>query len=224
VSEEGKKGEEAAETKEKALAREAAPYDINEERHRLVAIEASVPLVLLASPLFLPFDGNKSLLSQMLRYPEVLVVALGIGFWPIFLGIVGAIRGRKREAPGKLLFGVPAVVLALISLVATGITGTVLVVELASERYHRFEPIVVPFFLLCALALFVAVRAFWRKGFRRFNHLVACAWLLATAMVLGLFVSDSSMFSPPVAGEWVFLFAIAALAPLLTFAFAPRRA
>jgi hypothetical protein len=195
-----------------------APLDLSEERHRLLAMAAGVPLVLLASPLVLPFGGDHPLLYEARRDPPVIAVLLGLAFLPIFVGIAGIVRGRKREAPGRFLFGVPGVVCTLMAL---GLTGMMLLV-LLSDSYVRRENLGWITLAMSAAALAVLARGFFRTGWRRFNHVIAGIWLLSAISVVLGFASSSPVFDPPVLGEWVFLFAIATLSPLLAYAFFSR--
>lgn len=68
------------------------------------------------------------------------------------------------------------------------------------------------------------MRGFFRKGWRRFSHVVGGIWLSGLVLAVSLRFSPKPFFTSPSWGEWVFLFGLAALAPLVVFALAPRRA
>jgi hypothetical protein len=106
---------------------------------------------------------------------------------------------------------------------ALGMTGAFALL-LISERHARREPLAWCVVVVAACALVVLVRGFFKTGWRRFNHVVAGLWLLAFMTLILALEASGGLFNPPVLGEWVYLFAIAALAPLVAFAFAPRRA
>ncbi|MDC0744438.1 hypothetical protein [Polyangium mundeleinium] len=197
-----------------------ATLDRSEERHRLVAMAAGVPLFLLCAPIVLPFGGPASLLEAADGGTAPVVLLAGLAFPPLLAGVVGLVRGYKRVAPGRWLFGVPAVASTLLAL------GMVLVVTLLLliEPTARYQPFVWVGLVGALGALGCLVRGFFRKGFHRFSHVVGGIWLCGLVLGVSLRFSPKPFFTAPSWGAGFFFFGLAALAPLVGFAFAPRRA
>ncbi|MDC3962943.1 hypothetical protein KEG38_54540 [Polyangium jinanense] len=197
-----------------------APKDLAEERHRLVAMAAGVPLWMLCLPLVLPFGGRESLLQMAAGDAAPVAILAGLAFAPLFTGAVGLVRGFKQAAPGRWLFGVPAVAATLVAL------GMILVITLLLliEPTSRYQPFVWVGLVVALGALVCLVWGFFRKGWRRFSHVVGGIWLLGLVLGISLRFSPKPFFTAPSWGEWAFLFGLAALAPLIVFALAPRRA
>ncbi|TKC95266.1 hypothetical protein [Polyangium fumosum] len=196
-----------------------APNDRSEERHRLVAMAAGVPLFLLCAPIVLPFGGPQSLLEAADGATAPVVLLACLAFAPLVAGVVGLVQGTRRAAPGPWLFGVPAVASTLVAL------GMILVVTLLLliEPTSRYQPFVWVGLGVALAALGCLVRGFFRKGFRRFSHVVGGIWLCGLVLGISLRFSPKPFFTAPSWGEGFFFFGLAALAPLVGFAFAPRR-
>ena len=198
-----------------------APIDRDEERHRLVAMAAAVPLWLVCTPLFLPFAStNDSLVEMADLEPAALAALVAIVFPPLFVGAVGLVRGFRRKAPGKWLFGIPAVCCALVGLGLALIIG----IALAFERSARREPFLWVCFALILVAFLRVVRSFGRAGWERFTQLIGGIWLVGVVFAIGMGFSPKPFFQNPSWGDWTFLVGLSALAPLVAFAGSPRKA
>jgi hypothetical protein len=186
-----------------------------EERCRLATIAASGPLVLLLAPVFLPFDGDRSMLHHV--HLDVIVVLLLVYSWPLLVGVVGLRSALARRPPNTLTFAVPAVLHALAA--AFALLGTI---SAMTSRFARLEPIAVAFLGLPLLVLYLLIRGFRRRGFHRWAQLVAGMWLCHLAFVLML-VFDSGLGEAPALGMWLLLFACAAAAPAVVWSLLPQQ-
>lgn len=186
----------------------------HEERHRLVSMAAAVPLWMLCAPLVLPFGGDESLIEMTDGEPALLSILAGLAFSPLFVGALGLVEGVRRASPGKWLFRIPAVWCFLVALAM----AIVLLLFLATERTGRREPFVWAGLVLILAALIRVFRSFSRAGWERFTHLLGGIWLVGLVVAVALGFSPKPYFMSPAWGEWTFLFALAALAPLVAFA------
>jgi hypothetical protein len=189
-----------------------------EEIHRQAAIAASAPLMLLCAPFFAPIGPEESILQAAWREPAVLAIAGLVMLWPFGLGAVSLWRGLRRRAPGKVGFGVPAVVEVL----ATGGLSLLIVLLMADERRIREQPLVWLGALAGVAAVYLTARGFRRDGWTRWVQLLAGAWLFYVQGALLLAGAGAPFFSWPELGAWLFLFALSALAPLFAWALWPR--
>ncbi len=207
---------------EKPMPAPATPSnDANaaDERNRRVVIFASILLILLAAPVFLPVQDDRSL-WRMTRHDSTGKFLIGaILGWPVCLGIIGMIRGLRKSVPGKVLIGI-----------ATGLTafqtlaGLALIAMLLAFERHAAES---PFVWLGAAssiaAIAVVVRSFFRSNWLRWQHLMAPIALLALMIVLCIAGLEPNAIERVSDGGWGFLFATVALLPFVIRTLGSRR-
>lgn len=202
------------------MSDEAAPgTGPREERYRLAAMAAGVPLVLLDAPLVLSADGERSLLREALREPVAIPVLLFFLAWPVWVGGVSLAYGRRRKVPARGLFVVPALLYAL----ASALLALAFTVVLANRPRAWDEPLVILGALTGWVAVYLLGRGFRRAGWERWMQLVAGAWLAHGAVESPMLFVDGPLAADQAAGAWIFLFAMACLAPLITWTLWPRR-
>jgi hypothetical protein len=197
----------------------ASDAQVREDQDRRAIIFASLFLLLLVGPVFLPVEGDRSL-WRMTRHDSTGRVLIGaiLGL-PIFLGIMGIVRGLRRSVPGKTLIGIATVLTAIQTL-----AGLALVVMLLLFERRATES---PFIWLGTVSVLVAVgvivRSFFRTGWQRWQHLMAPMGLLALMIVLTLAGVERNSIDRVSLGGWVFLFATAALVPFVGMTLVSRR-
>jgi hypothetical protein len=152
--------------------------------------------------------------------PTALSAIFALMFPPLFVGAVGLVWGLRRSAPGKWLFGIPAVWCTLLGL---GMT-LVIALLLAIEKTSRHEPFVWVGLVLTLVALVRVVRSFFRTGWERFTYLIGAIWLVGVVIAVAMNFSPKPFFTHPTWGDWAFLVGLSALAPLVAFAAVRRKA
>lgn len=185
--------------------------DLLDEQDRRVVIVASVFLVLLVAPVFLPVQSERSL-WRMTRHDDTGRAILGaIMGWPALLGVFGLIRGWRKRLPGKVLVGFATTFASLQTLAGLALMAMLLWFGRGDERSW-------PVFLAALFPLLGAglvVRSFSRTGWQRWQHLMAPIALLAAMIVMCLFGAEPNAINRAEQGGWVFLFATAALLPFV---------
>jgi len=188
-----------------------------EERCRLATLAASGPLILLLSPLVLPFAGDRSLLHDTRHDTSARLILIAVYVWPLLVGVVGLRGALARRAPPTFAFAAPAVVHAL----AAGAT-LLSVIASMTKAYTSGEPLAWALLGLSATALYLLLRGFRRRGFHRWAQLVAGVWIGHAAFAL-MMVVDGGLAAAPALGTWLLLFAAAAAAPGVAWALVPAR-
>lgn len=200
---------------------EAAPAEggEREERYRLAAVAASVPLMLLTSPLFLPVFDNKSFLDQARREPSALAVVSFLFFWPLLVGALGLRAGIVRRAPGKVAFAVPAALYMLGALA----THVVLFGIMCGRSHARQETVASVVAICSLLVVYILGRGFRRTGWERWGQLVAGAWMLCALWSTLIAAERRGPFDGPELGAWMWLFALSAATPAAAWILWPKR-
>ncbi len=195
--------------------------DINgpDDQNRRVVIFASILLIALATPVFLPVQGERSL-WQMMRYDSTGRVLIGaILGWPVCLGVIGILRGLRKNVPGRALIAIATTITAIQSL-----AGLALVVMLlAFERRAVDSPFVWLGAASTVAAVGLVVRSFFRTEWQRWQHLMAPIALLAMMIVFMIAGVERNTIERVSEGGWGFLFATAALVPFAGRTFLLRR-
>jgi hypothetical protein len=213
---------EALVSSEKPVATSADPSSevhARDEQNRRVVIFASILLVLLAVPVFLPVEGNRSLWG-MTRYDSTGKVLIGAIFgWPVCLGVLGISRGLRKNVPGKILIGIATGFAAVQTL-----AGLALVAMLLAYERHAIKSPLVWFGAACTVAAVgIVVRSFFRTGWLRWQHIMAPIGLLAAMIVLCIAGLAPNAIERASDGGWGFLFATAALVPFIGRTIVSRR-
>jgi len=185
--------------------------DGRDDQDRRVIIFASVLVVLLAAPVFLPVEDDRSL-WRLTRHDDtgkaILVAIFG---WPVCLGILGLIRALQKKAPGKVLLGIATVYTSLQILAATALMAMILWFGQRDER-----SLVVGLAAIAPLmAIGLVVRSFYRTGWQKWQHIMAPIALLALMIILCMVGIERRSLEHTSQGGWVFLFATAALVPFI---------
>ncbi|MFT3772948.1 MAG: DUF2330 domain-containing protein [Minicystis sp.] len=191
---------------------------VREDGYRLAALGASVPLMLLIAPVFLPYVSGRSLLGEARHDPGAAVILLGIFFWPLFVGTLGLLRGLARRAPGKAAFAVPAV----LHLFAAAGLAFALCVAVSSKVKAQEEPVAWLALFLSFAALYVIIRGFRRAGWERWAQIVAGVWMLHAVGTLVIAADGHGMFDPPELGAFLVLFALSAGTPAVAWILWPK--
>ena len=197
----------------------ATPVDEQEEGHRRAVIFASIWLIVLAAPVFMAVDGERSL-WRMTRHDDTGRFLLGIIFgWPVCLGIIGLVRGLRRRLPGKVMMGMAT---TLTSIQTLG--GLALVAMMLAFGYREKESPLVWLGAATAIAAVITiVRSFVRTGWHRWQHLMAPLALLALMVVLVMAGTERRAVEHVSGGGWMFLFATAALFPFAGMTLTSKR-
>ncbi len=189
-----------------------------EERYRLAAVAAGVPVALLAAPLVAPIHG-RSIMDEVSREPILSLIVLGLVLWSLSTGGISFIYGLRRRVPGAAVFAMPAVVFAL----ASGAIAFILLVAIARQREAREAPAAAMAAIACTLAVYLLLRGFVRGGWERWAQLVAGVWLGQGAIAMLLLFGDAPPLGPQELVPWLLLFVMSALAPVVLWALWPRR-
>ena len=189
-----------------------------EERYRLAAIAAGVPVALLAVPLCAPIHG-RSLIEEASHEPVPFLIVLGLVLWSFLTGGISLVYGLRRRVPGGPLFTMPAVTYAL----ASGGIVVLLLFALGREGARRQEPGAPLAALGCALAFYLLLRGFVRGGWERWAQLIAGVWLGQGTIATLLVFDHGSPLGPQEGAPWVLLFAFSALARIMLWTLWPRR-
>lgn len=217
--EETKEAAVSSEKQENASAETANPVDLRDEQDRRVIIFASLLLLLLVAPMFLPVERDRSL-WRMTRYDSTgRFILLGIFGWPVFSSIAAFIRGLQKKVPGKVFLGVATTLTSLQTLAGTALVTMVLLFGRGNERSF-------PVWLgaiAALLAIGMVVRSFFRTSWQRWQHLIAALALLAVMVVLILAGVEGGRIDRTSSGGWVFLFGTAALVPFIGTTVVSRR-
>ena len=188
-----------------------------EERYRIAAAAAGLPVLLFVAPFVTSVHGEESALQDAMRHgPDVVFVGVLVA-GPLFIGGVSLFKGiRRRPSPGLAAFAVPAVLYALAA-------ASIVLVAGAIVASNGPEPLLAAPGLLALAALLLILRGFRRKGWERWGQLVAGVWVWHLVLAL-LMALEATGFSYPAFGPWLFLFALGAVAPIVGWALWPRRA
>ena len=185
--------------------------DVRDEQDRRVIIFASVLILLLTAPVFLSVQDDRSF-WRMTRHDDTgRAILIAIFGWPFCVGILGMMRGLQKKAPGKVILGIATVYTSLQTLAGAALITMIL---LFGQRDERSLPVwlsaVAPL-----MAIGLVVRSFYRKGWQRWQHLMAPLALLALMIVVCLAGVERRSVEHVSQGGWVFLFATAALVPFI---------
>ena len=191
-----------------------------EERYRLAAIAAGVPLLLLAVPLVVPIGLRRSAFIEGARAradrlpdrdgPRALVDPDGRALVDVRPPPPGPGHRALRHARRDVHPGVGRRRRAGRRRPPRG-AGTV-----------REGPVVAAVTIGCSAAVFLLLRGFRRAGWERWAQLVAGVWLGQGSLTLLAVFADESPAGPQEAGSWILLFAVSALAPIVIWALWPR--
>jgi hypothetical protein len=182
-------------------------------------IFASVLFLLLIAPVFLPVEGNRSL-WRATRYDSTgRVILAGMFGWPVCLGVLGLVRGLKRNVPGKVLIGVGTTLTSLQTLAGAALMFMILGSEYSESR----SPLVWLGAAVLLVAMGTIVRSFFRTGWQRFQDVMAAFALLVVMIVLAFAGTEARTVARVAVGGWLFLFASAALLPFAVVTLASRK-
>jgi hypothetical protein len=193
--------------------------NVRDDKDRRVIIFASILLIALAMPVFLPVQGERSL-WQMTRYDSMgRVLICAILGWPVCLGLIGIVQGLRKNAPEKALLVIATTLTAIQTLAGVALTAMCL----AFERRAAESPFVWLAAASTVLAVGTVVRSFFCTGWQRLQHLMVPIALLALLIVLLIAGIERSAVERVSDGGWAFLFATAALVPFVARTLASRR-
>lgn len=181
-----------------------------EEASRLATIAAAAPLMLLFAPFIAPLYRGRSIYDEVKREPLEAALFAAILLWPAALGAVGLVKGLRRRAPGKVASAVLLVLQALMTLAVSALIAY----AISDRRRHQEDPLLWLAVLAGLAGLVVAVRGFWRAGFRRWTSLLAAVWLYYLQLGLVITSGEGYSFERPELGAWLGLFALAMLGPI----------
>jgi hypothetical protein len=185
-----------------------AEYARDEQDRRMV-IWGSLLLFLLGAPVFLPTDGARSL-WRMTRYDSTGRVILVLIFGgPVFLAIVGLLRGLRRHAPGKPLAILSSIMTCLYTLAAAAMISMILIYE----RRAIESPLIWLGAFASLAAIISLVRSFFAQRWRRYQHLLAAFGFLSIMIVLAIGGAEPRALVRMQEGGWIFVFAATALFP-----------
>jgi hypothetical protein len=173
---------------------------------------AGALMTLLCAPLFLAWQPDDAPLFEVAREePGMLAIAILVLGLPLLVGVMSVRLGLSGRPPGKVVFGVFAVVQALM---ATGLVVLTMAAAM-SQRDVRENPGTWLSALAGGAAVFTLVRGFFRAGWERWARLLAGGWLLGVQVSMVLILADRSILASPGPGAWIVLFALAAMTPIL---------
>lgn len=198
----------------------AGDIDLRSEQARRVIIFASALLVLLAAPVFLPVEGERSFWYMARHDATGRVILVGIFGWPVCLGSFGIVRGLKRTVPGKVLIGIGTAVTSMQALGTAALVAMIMRLEYRDARAAYIWAGVAAL----TLALGAIARSFFLSGWQRFQHIMATMALLAMTIVLELAATEPRAIARVAIGGWLFFFATAALVPFAAITLTSRRA
>lgn len=205
---------EVSKTPDKAIAAPpdtTEPVDIQDEQDRRVIVFASILFVLLAGPVVLPMEGERSL-WRMTRHDDTgRAILLAIFTWPVFLGITSFVRGLRRRVPGKVLMGIATTFTSLQILAGIALVSMVL-------AFERKAVMSLPVWLgafATLMTVFFLIRSFFYDGWARWQQIMVPLALLAVTVVLLMAGLEPRALERTALGGRVFLFAAAALLPFI---------
>lgn len=184
---------------------------LRDEQDRRAIVFAAPFFLMLAAPMFLDMEGDRSIWRMTRHETGARVFFLALFAWPVCLGLLAFWRGIRRRLPGKGLTGLATTMTSLYTFAGAAFTVLVFVLE------RRFEqsPLVWLAAVIVTLAVGSVVRSFFHSGWRRLQFLMAPMVLLATMIVLLIAVSNPRTIERAEQGGWVFLFGTAALLPFV---------
>lgn len=187
----------------------AAAVDVRDDQDRRTVIWAAIMLILLAAPMFLPAERDRSL-WRMTRHDSTgrVIVLLMFG-GPVFLGIMGLLRGLRRNVPKRAFLAFSSVLTCLFNLAAVAMMSMILIYE----RDAMESPLIWLGALSSLIGTFLFVRSFFRQKWQRYQHLLAAFAFMALMIVLTIAGAEPNALNRIEQGGWVFFFATAALAP-----------
>lgn len=198
---------------------ELSAGDLRDEQDRRTVIWASILLILSAAPMFLPTERDRSL-WRMTRHDSTGRVILLLMFGgPVFLGLMGLVRGVRRHAPQKVLMIFSSVMTCLFTLAAVAMMSMILIYE----RRAMESPLIWLGALASLLGTFMFVRSFFRHRWQRYQHLLAVFGLLALMIILAMVGAEPNALNRIEEGGWVFFFVTAALTPFVGSTLFSRR-
>lgn len=194
--------------------------EVREDRIRLAVVAASGPVLLLLAPVFLPFDGRRSLIEESARDGAVAFLVALLYAAPLYVGAWGLIRGLRRSpAPGKVAYGVPAAA----QIVAGVVFAVLMIAQMARRSTMRTHGGLWLMILAAAAVSALALRGFRRSGWDRWAQLVGAVWLSQATFMLAVSMEQRDLFEEPTLAAWIVMFALAAAAPAVGWALRPLR-
>jgi hypothetical protein len=186
-----------------------APEDAT---HRLGALIAAVPMVILSAVYFLPVEREKSFFEiAVKRGGEALLASAYFGL-PLAIAVWVAVRFR-RGLPHRWFFFYAALVpIALLTVGEVGMSGTLLF----AKRAELPRPLAALMLAVSLTTIFTLVRAVLRKGWQRVALLVSAFGLLNVPFAL-LMVEAMRTQRRADSGVHVFLFSIGMLMPVAVY-------
>ena len=203
------------------LAHRARGLLASENRGRIAALVAGVPLMLCAVPLLV--HAGRRAVWDMVGAEHAPVLLGGVVFlvvWPVVLGVLSLARGLVRRPPSLLAFATAAVMHMLAALGAALNLAAEIVRGRASHG-DLFPMLVVLALLL--LPLYPLGQGFARAGWTRWAHLLMGVWLIYAAEAVVLQAAIWGSIDQPEVGRLVMALALPMALSALAWALPSRR-
>lgn len=188
-----------------------AMVDVRDEQARRTVVVSAPFFLILAAPIFLAMENERSL-WRMTRHDSIgRVLVLAVLAWPICLGLLGLSRGLRRLEPGKWLMRLGTGVTSLYTLAGTALVSMIFLFE------HRAveSPLAWGAVLLAIIAAGSLVRSFFYTGWRRWQFVAAPIALHAAVLVMLFAAVEPRAIERADEGGWLFLFGAGGLLPFV---------
>lgn len=185
--------------------------DVRDEQDRRTVVFAAPFFLMLAAPIFLAMENERSL-WRMTRHDSIgRLLVLVIMAWPICLGLLGLSRGLRRREPGKWLLRLGTGLTLLYTL-----AGTALVIMIfLFERRAVESPIAWAAALFAIIAVAGVVRSFFQSGWRRWQFVGVPIALHATVLIMLFAGVEPNAIERIDDGGWVYMFGAGGLLPFV---------